>query len=184
MNVLKGLESSPMLAYYMMMTRSAPLNTLGLSLWRMERYDIISCATFWVLKNNLCDINVCCPDCGVSGQWPAGVQKLHLLASAARLHKGHQHPPAFSPHQHPVRTLDLQGPERSHRHTQGEAQTSQINTKMELCWETLVPQLVQPNLQLWTNCTVLRPRLTLTCSTLHIHPYQGLMPDLYSRWIC
>lgn len=70
-------------------------------------------------KNIFCKINTSRPDCGVTGQRSAGLQKLHLLAGAARLHQGHQHPPALSAHQHPARSPDLQGPERSHGHTQG-----------------------------------------------------------------
>lgn len=121
---------------------------------------------------------MCRPDCGVSGQWSAGVQKLHVLASAARLHKGHQHPPAFPPHQHAARPPDLQGPERSHCHTQGEAHTLQTHTGVS-CWETLV---VKPNSQLCTTCILASFLLTQThwsapsCS--HVRPCQGLRSDL------
>lgn len=64
---------------------------------------------------------MCFSDCGVSGQRSARVQELHLLTTAARLHQGHQHPPAFLAHQHPAGPPDLQGPERSHCDSQGEA---------------------------------------------------------------
>lgn len=59
-------------------------------------------------------------DCGVSGQRPAGLQKLHVLAGAAGLHKGHQHPLALPANQHPVGSPDIQGAERPYCHTQGE----------------------------------------------------------------
>lgn len=59
-------------------------------------------------------------DCGVSGQWSAGFQKLHVLAGAAGLHQGYQHPLALPAHQHPASSPDIQGAERPHCHTQGE----------------------------------------------------------------
>lgn len=80
---------------------------------------LITLLYFLRRKNSFCKINPSRPDCGVSGQRSAGLQKLHLLAGAARLHQGHQHPPALPAHQHPARSPDLQGPERSHGHTQG-----------------------------------------------------------------
>ncbi len=98
-------------------------------------------------QKHILKINKCCPDCGVTGQWSARVQKLHLLAEIARLHEGHQHPPELPPHQHPAGPPDLQGPERSHRHTQGEAHTAQPYTEVSY-WQTLVPHLGRSDLQL------------------------------------
>lgn len=115
-----------------------------------RRGKISSGCNFYDIKNDLWEITACCLDCGVSGQWSAGVQKLHLLSTAARLHEGHQHPPALPPHQHPAGPPDLQGPERSHRHTQGEAHTAQPRTEVS-CWHTLVPHLGRPDLQLCTS---------------------------------
>lgn len=84
-----------------------------------EVKQLVTLLYFLRRKNSFCKINTSRPDCGVSGQRSAGLQKLHLLAGAARLHQGHQHPPALPTHQHPARSPDLQGPERSHGHTQG-----------------------------------------------------------------
>ena len=63
------------------------------------------------------------PDCGFFDQRPSRFKKLYLLSGAARLYKGHQHPPPLPPHQHPARSPYLKGPKRPHCHTQGETQT-------------------------------------------------------------
>lgn len=60
------------------------------------------------------------PGCGVSCQRPAGRSKVHLLAGAAGLHQGYQHPPDFPSHQHLAGPPDLQGPEGSNGHAQSE----------------------------------------------------------------
>lgn len=90
-----------------------------------ERRGKILISTGYILqdikKSNFIQINLCFSDCRVSGQRSAGGQKLHLLAGSPRLHEGHQHPPALPPYQHSTGPLDLQGPERSHRYTQGDA---------------------------------------------------------------
>lgn len=104
-------------------TSSVPPNTRASSPWRTARYSQTprSCSTTpqAFLLSNLC----ACPDCGVSGQRPAGRSKVQLLAGAAGLHQGHQHPPGVPSHQHPAGPPDLQGPEGSNGHPQGQSQT-------------------------------------------------------------
>lgn len=121
----KGLGSSPTLVYYTTTTRFAPQNTRASFPWRTERYNnILYLCTFGTITNTKsCEMNEYmrfCPDCGVSGQRPARFKKVHLLAGAAGLHQGHQHPPELPSHQHPAGPPDLQGPEGPNRHTQGE----------------------------------------------------------------
>lgn len=98
-------------------------------------------------KNSRVKLILFSTDCSVSDQWSARIQKLHVLTSAARFHKGHQHPPTLPPHQHPTGAPHLQGPERPYCHTQGETLNVQPYKKVP-CWQTLVSHLGKPNLQL------------------------------------
>lgn len=113
-------------------------------------------------NNNLVDFKpLHRSDCGFSDQRSARVQKLHLLTRAARLHEGHEHPPAFPPHQHPAGPPDLQGPERPHRHTQGETQTVQTHTEVS-CWRNVIPPFGQAK----HTASYLRPASLLSADSV------------------
>lgn len=103
-------------------------------------------------------------DRGFADQRPARLQKFHLLTRVARLYKGYEHPPAFPPHQHPAGPLDLQDPERPHRHTQGETQT-QPHTEMS-CLHAVISPFGRAKL----TVSYLWPADSLLCS--------HLVPDL------